>query len=376
MDGFYSFDRTEILARPLVRRVWVPLPSATRDLSLLEAKLDRSIEHSRCWLDFYVCLWVGNGNSLSLAVALRTAIGAVRRLKIGEEKSYPNIGIYLPLLCIASSLLETIQELDVYNPPIKVFGVIDVTAAPTHDLMKFASRASNALYEHVIDHNFVVYANGEPGSVASAIEATRLLLQNQEIIDRLPGHGPIIELSPYCFPSNYRGVAAELALLFTESPRIVRQQSFGPCGLCQIAFRVKESLLQQDSLSPLVPIPTFPCGVWAGEGSCLEPECERIVGPCLYALRKTLVSRMAAIARCHSCKYVRSCLGCAVPTSQSWENCNIALFIDAFKKSLEANPKVLQLLAVPEPKVGILELDWDYIYDGLADVSYKRSELH
>ncbi len=352
---------------PLTRKLWMFLNRRFAK-AMTENTFSTYLATNPDIFELYVNIVMGDTNHKSLN-NLEQIISFIRRFRVGEKKSFPTICVYVPYLQVHQGFADLINTLDKYNPTIDLFLMIRETDIPDNrKLLQETAIISHILFERVINFRYLLLLERDVDMLGQMIEAvSTFTLQQRENRMDLPTYPPIFEISPRIRVDDQGSLVRSLLTLHVEYPEVFEFVTMGPCGFSSFFFRAKETYIlgRQVDLGSL-PTPLFPCGANKMVGSQESSHSNSLNGgrnsQCFYKLITSSTMKDKSVRKCRRCRLVQYCMGCLVDTTEN-SGCYLLPFFNTLLTELKRQPSLIAQLEAPKPKTGILELDWNYIYD-------------
>lgn len=357
-------EKTVVISDPLIKRIWIHL-GRNSDASIedaLETFLFRNAELYNIEISFRI-----DSSSEEGVDSVISIIQFLRQFKINKDKSFPRTSLYIPCHQATHYLAETIDQVDRYEPRIRVILTVteeDVARAEVIEQIEDAVALFSARH---IEYRFLFLIEEEISSLRAMINIIDDLFA-QDIRDEksIFMTTPILEINPHIIINDTTETAQVLVSFFSKHPEMISAATEGPCGFISLLFRVKSlfELNKENGISSVIPV--LPCAAGSTPSNKWNSNKKKhSVSRCFYTPINLFPQRIVNDVvrnRCLSCNFIDSCGTCSISTLPSLD-CNFYSFVETVVKLFSSNSALLKALTPEKPLVNILALDWDYIFD-------------
>lgn len=125
----------------LSKRYWVFLNDSSNAEYILDSIKESIGDCLKC-AAVYVQIVLEQG---SRKVVLRTLINMLHEIKVGYEKTYPLVSVFIPMKMATQNHLSTIAECDIYRPGIKIYPIFSDVDLKGKDIASLREHASEIL---------------------------------------------------------------------------------------------------------------------------------------------------------------------------------------------------------------------------------------
>lgn len=361
-DGLEAQHTTVRIADPLVKKAWLATDSKTSLTTIKSLREYASnlnfVSPGTLQLELNISLNNIGPDDLD---CLDQIVSAAQDIDIGIEQRLPKIRIRIPHHLVSEALIKRINQLDIYNPPIEFYILVQGTHMSSFFRSDSAVSLSSLLHKHRIRfHVFLLLdLSGDSLESLQKGKVDRFLDWLEETT--LNAYPPVFEVGLLPRGRKLSAFAEPLLTLVGRHPDLLESSGSVYCGLLSLLNRVNEIHdLLEEQVPPAVAILSC-CG--AGISSyCLPSSSLSQIRACPYKI-SNLTGRSSVMRdMCPSCPWLDYCSGCLIALSQEGK-CRLQPYYAMASSALHKWPCVINKLISKKAEMSILEHDWDYIYD-------------